>query len=156
MTYRPVVALRTLPAFPPVRPVRSVTVVLGELAAVRGLTNRPVPAPRDLEPAIRRTAMAPKVPTEIIGGQPGGADVNLDGRATVSGVGQMYTSAQMVPAMLAAARPQAWWQPQEWDELLTDRLGALGDRDGRLPRRGLVPHPALQTRLSRGRGVDSP
>lgn len=42
---------------------------------------------------------------------------------SVSGVGQMHTSAQMVPAMLAAARPQAWWQPQEWEELLTGRLG---------------------------------
>lgn len=54
--------------------------------------------------------LAPVVPVTVTGGP----SYLVKSARSVSGVGQMHTSAQMVPAMLTAARPQAWWQPQEW------------------------------------------
>ena len=36
---------------------------------------------------------------------------------------KVLTSAQPVPASLRDRRPRAWWEPQEWTDLLTGRLG---------------------------------
>ena len=36
---------------------------------------------------------------------------------------KIVTSDLAVPSTLRAARPQGWWEPQEWDDLLAGRLG---------------------------------
>lgn len=45
-----------------------------------------------------------------------------------------FTSDVDVPAKLRAARPEAWWEPGEWEDLLAGRLGpwAIGMIEGRV------------------------
>lgn len=47
---------------------------------------------------------------------------------------KVRTSIEDVPASLEAARPEPWWEPREWADLLAGRLGpwAVGTVDGRV------------------------
>lgn len=53
----------------------------------------------------------------------GGPSFLVRSTPVVDSPARVCTSAQPVPAVLSAARPWAWWEPQEWEDLLSGRLG---------------------------------
>lgn len=78
------------------------------------------------DPAVRPSeldrwveVLAPQGPTTVTGGP----SYLIESTPTLSSVGEVFTSARPLPPLLPAARPEAWWQVQEWDDLLAGRLG---------------------------------
>lgn len=63
--------------------------------------------------------LAPQGPTSVTGGP----SYLVQSTPTFHSSGQLFTSADPLPALLRAARPQAWWNPHEWEDLLAGRLG---------------------------------
>ncbi len=72
-------------------------------------------------PELNRWAelLAPQKPTSVTGGP----TYLVQSTPALPSAGQLFTSAEPTPALLRAARPQPWWTPQEWEDLLAGWLG---------------------------------
>lgn len=104
-------AVRVGPAVPEALAARLTVQVTGP--GEEDLTRRPAELDRWVE------LLAPQGPTTVTGGP----SYRVQSTPTHPGPFDVITSADPVPALLPAARPQAWWQVREWEDLLAGRLG---------------------------------
>lgn len=105
-------AVRVSPGVPPTSAAR-----LDVDASTNGRSDDPAVRPS----ALDRWAelLAPQEPTTVTGGP----SYLIRSTPALPSAGEVFTSAKPVPSLLPAARPEAWWQAQEWEDLLAGRLG---------------------------------